>query len=229
VRRAIARARAYWIAACGVAAASLLACRGGAGGDDDAEVFLDATTDGAAGDGGSDGGDAAASGQVDRAGRPLVALMLVPGAQQDPYNAVGSFVTPLPVALQNALQARLVELDTLALGDGGPDPVDWPVPDAGQHPLLGMFAADVLLVDTARSCVADGGFVASYLDLERELYLSGPPHATCGGRSPGENVVDETLQLVVTGDRDGGPVVTQGVAGPSRPASTTFPYLAPPN
>jgi hypothetical protein len=40
------------------------------------------------------------------------------------------------------------------------------------------------------------------------------------------------LTLLVAGPRqyvDGGPTVTQGIAGPTRPATTTFPYLAPPN
>jgi hypothetical protein len=212
-----------------LACASLLACSGGpGGGDDDAQVFIDATVEG-----GADAGDGGFGlGRVDRAGRPLVALVLVPGSQQDDYNAAGSFDPSLPVALQNALQARLVELDSLVVGDAGdagPDPVDWPVPDAGQHPLLGMFAADTLLVDTSLPCAGDAGFAMSYLDIERELYLSGAPHSTCGGRTPNENAVDETLQLVVTGDRDGGPTVSQGVSGPTKPATTHFPYLADPN
>ncbi len=71
--------------------------------------------------------------------------------------------------------------------------------------------------------------MASYLDLEREAFLGGPPHATCGGRTPNEDVTDETLALLVTANRDGGPAITQGVAGPTQPARTAFPYLAPPN
>jgi hypothetical protein len=166
-------------------------------------------------------------GQVDRAGHPLVTVLLVPEPLQDDYNAQSSFDGSLPRTLQDALEARLVAMDVLALGDGGPDPVDWEVPDGGTHPLLPMAVTDVLLVDTARSCASgDGGFAPSYLDLEREIYLGGAAHTTCGGRNPSEDVVDETLTLLVTNGRT---PVTQGVTAPAKPSTTTFPYLAEPN
>jgi hypothetical protein len=210
-------------------ACALVACGGGgAAGDDDAQVFIDATVEGGvdAGDGGEAG---FGLGRIDRAGRPLVTLLLVPGAQQDDYNGQDSFEMTLPVALQNGLQARLVELDTLTLGDGGADEVDWPVPDGGQHPLLGMFASDTLLVDTSRPCAGDAGFLPSYFDIEREVYLGGDAgHTTCGGRTPNENVVDETLTLVVTGTNRIVPV-SNGVVAATKPATTHFPYLAEPN
>jgi len=49
--------------------------------------------------------------------------------------------------------------------------VDWPVSDGGSHPLLGMMTTDVLLLDPGRPCAGDAGFLSTYLDLERELYL----------------------------------------------------------
>jgi hypothetical protein len=165
-------------------------------------------------------------GQVDRAGHPLVSVLLIPGPLQDEYNEQPSFEANVPRTLQDAIESRLVGLDTLVLGDAGADPVDWPVPDGGTHPLLPLLLTDVLLVDTGRRCDSDGGFAPSYLEIEREVYLGGAPHTTCGGRTPTENVVDETLTLVVTGDRA---AVSQGVAGPTKPAVTTFPYLADPN
>jgi hypothetical protein len=168
-------------------------------------------------------------GQIDRAGRPLVSVLLVPGTVQDQYNQQPSFIADLPRVLQDAIESRIAELDTLALAEGGaPDPVDWPQGGA----LLPMLVGDTLFVDTGRSCTgSDGGFVSSYLDIEREAFLVGPPytHSTCGGRTPNEHVVDETLTLLVTADREGGPQVTQGIAGPTRLATTAFPYLAPPN
>jgi hypothetical protein len=165
---------------------------------------------------------------VDRAGHPLVAVMLMPVQLDDQYNAVSSFDPAMPRTLQDAIEARLVELDTLALTpDGGPDPVDWSVPEGGVHPLQPAFVADSLLVDTALPCVgADGGFVTSYFDVDREVYLGNSVHTTCGGRSPGEDVVSETLTLLVTGGRA---PVSQGVAGPTKAAGMAFPYLAPPN
>jgi hypothetical protein len=166
-------------------------------------------------------------GQIDRAGRPLVAVLLVPGTLQDEYNAQPSFEPTQPRVVQNAVATRLAELDSLVVGDAGPDPVDWPEGGA----LLPMLLGDTLLVDTAKSCVSDGGFLPSYLDIENEVFLLGPPyqHSTCGGRTPGEHVIDETLQLMVTANRDGGPVISQGIAGPTKPPSLSFPYLAPPN
>jgi hypothetical protein len=178
------------------------------------------------------GGEAGANfglGSIDRAGRPLVGVLLIPGALEDEYNAAPTFDQPLGRTLADGVSSRLADFDGVALGDGGPDPIDWPFPDGGEHPLLAMFGLDALLVDTALPCgLADGGFAPSYLDIEREIFLSGATHTTCGGRTPNEPVVDETLTLLVTGDRDGGSV-SQGIAGATKPAITQFPYLSDPN
>jgi len=187
---------------------------------------------------GADGGDATSGsdaggdgggfglGQIDRAGRPLVAVLVVPSTLQDEYNAQPSFEPTQPRVLQNAMASRLAELDSLVVGDAGPDPVDWA--DGGA--LLPMLLGDTLLVDTSQSCVSDGGFVSSYLDIEQAVFLGrNTGNTTCGGRTPGEHVIDETLQLMVTANRDGGPVISQGVAGPTKPPSLSFPYLAAPN
>jgi hypothetical protein len=219
-------------ACCTLVAAALFAC-GKAQPPTTSEGFdvyvpmpADAGVEGAAEDA-SEGGFGL--GEVDRAGRPLVSVLLVPSSAQDEYDNQPTFETVLPRVLQDGVASRIAELDTLVLVEGGaPDPVDWPEGGA----LLPMLLSDTLVVDTGRSCTGpDGGFVASYLDVEREAFLVGPPyvHTTCGGRTPNEDVVDETLTLLVTADRPGGPQVMQGVAGPTRLASTTFPYLAAPN
>ncbi|MDP9033525.1 MAG: DUF4331 domain-containing protein [Myxococcota bacterium] len=185
--------------------------------------------DGSAESGVPDGAATPGPGQVDRVGHPLVTVLLVPGPLQDNYNA-GSTFDPVPRILQDALESRLEQLDLVALADGGADPVDWPVPDGGVHPLLPLFLSDALLVDTSLSCVGEGGiFAATYLDLDREANALGPPHTTCGGRTPAENVVDKTLALLITGDRDAGTRPTQGIVGPTKPATARFPYLAEPN
>jgi hypothetical protein len=210
-----------------------LACRaGGAGTQSDANVYVPQPQGGVDAGGDADAGEGFGFGQVDRAGRPLVGVLLVPGSLQDAYNAASTFDAPLERTLQEALTSRLHALDTIALADGGPDPVDWPI-DGGAHPLTAVLATDVLLVDTALPCTAaDGGFSASYLDIEREIFPdvfgSDAGHSTCGGRTPNDDVVTATLTLLVTRSRDGG-VVSQGVAGPTKPATTTFPYLAAPN
>jgi hypothetical protein len=222
-----------------VVSCALAACKGAAPAEALADVYVPAPLEGgsesvgdAGLDGGADGGPDAAFGlaQVDRAGHPLVGVLLVPSAHLDEYNAEPSFEANVPRVLSDALESRLEFLDTIAIGDGGADPVDWPVPEGGAHPLLPMFLTDVLLVDTSLACtLADGGYAASYLDIEREIYLQGPPHATCGGRTPGDDVVTTTFTLLVTGDRPAGPSLAQGASGPTKPATTTFPYLAPPN
>jgi hypothetical protein len=211
---------------------ALVACRGGGSAQQEADVYvpapLDATLDSAPPPSGMDA--AAAFGQVDRAGHPLVNVLFVPTAHQDLYNAQSSYAAVVPRTLQDALESRLVFWDTMAIGDGGSDPVDWPVPEGGTHPLLPVLLTDVLLVDTSRPCTRpDAGFAASYFDIEREIYLGGPAHTTCGGRTPGDDVVTTTLTLAVTADREGGPTIGTGAAGATQPPSTTFPYLAPPN
>jgi len=133
-----------------------LACNsaGGASGDDAAAPGSDAGAD--SGDSGSTFG----LGQVDRAGRPLVAILLVPGSLDDDYNAAPSFDSPLSRTLQDALSSRLHALDGLVLDGGSPDPIDWPIDGGGAHPLLSMFATDALLLDPAKPCVsADGSFL----------------------------------------------------------------------
>ncbi len=208
------------------------ACGGGQSSRGSGDAAADATD---SGEGGADamGPPALSSGQVDRAGRPLVSVLLVPPSQTDAYNASSTFDGPLPRTLADALTSRLRAFDVLSLDGGAGDPVDWPA-EGGAHPLVTMLMTDALLVDTALPCVLpEGGFASSYLDIEREifpdLFQVDAGHSTCGGRTPTDNVVDRTLSLLVTRDRDGGPIVSQGVNAPSREASTTFPYLAPPN
>jgi hypothetical protein len=214
---------------------TLPACRAGAAaGPDDANVYVPSGDD-AADDAEAEAGAVGTGfglGRVDRAGRPLVAILLVPPSLKDDYNAASTFDDPLSRTLQDGLTSRLAALDTLGLGDGGPDLVDWPV-EGGAHPLVPMLATDALLVDTALPCGSpDGGFVASYLDIEREIFpdIFQPDagHTTCGGRTPSDNVVDTTLKLLVTRNRFGAPPVAQGIAGPAKPPTTSFPYLATP-
>jgi hypothetical protein len=209
--------------AAAVFALPALACRRGAETTQDASVYVPTGGDGI--DAGLDGGFAL--GQVDRAGRPLVAVLLVPTSFQDEYNATSTFDTPLTHTLERALTSRLQSLDMVALDEGGADPVDWAF-DAGLHPLVPMLELDALLVDTALPCtLPEGGFAASYLDIEREIFLSGDAgHTTCGGRTPSDDVVDTMLTLFVTNGRV---PVSQGIARPDKTPTTQFPYLAPPN
>ena len=82
--------------------------------------------------------------------------------------------------------------------------------------------ADFLVVDLTKPYAEQGSF------LEIELAaLAGKPHQTCGGRALNDDVMDTIFtQLVNAGN---GPVIRDGVDQATRPASRTFPYLAPPN
>ena len=53
------------------------------------------------------------------------------------------------------------------------------------------------------------------------------PHATCGGRSLNDDVIDTMYTLIVTAGN--GPRVSDGVDQATVRASQSFPYLAPPN
>ena len=119
----------------------------------------------------------------------------------------------VPRVLQDALEARLEALDTLALDDGGPDPVDWPVPDGGTHPLLPMLRQRRAArrhrpaVRLARRRLR--------VDLPRHRAGDRPrrrrPHDVRGTHAR-DDVVDETMTLLVT-----------GTDGPSRKASPARP------
>ncbi|HXN30425.1 MAG TPA: hypothetical protein VN894_01130 [Polyangiaceae bacterium] len=228
------RAALVVVAVAGLAHAALSCRPGAAAVEEDANVYVPAGDDAGVDAGAEAGADGAtfALGQIDRAGRPLVTVLLVPASLKDAYNAASTFDAPPSRTIQDGLASRLEAFDMLELGDSGPDPVDWTI-DGGAHPLVPMLATDALLVDTALSCAApDGGFAATYLDIERDIFPdifgSNAVHTTCGGRTPSDHVVDTTLTLLVTRDRLGAPLVAQGIAGPARPPATSFPYLAPP-
>jgi hypothetical protein len=205
-----------------------LACRaGGSAATQDLHVYVPPGS--TAGDSGNDSeaGAGFSLGQVDRAGRPLVAMLLMPPSLEDDYNAAPTFDTPLSRTLEDALSSRLGALDTIGLADGGQDPTDWIVPDGAVHPLLPIVSLDALLIDPAlSSSLSDGGFASTYFDLEREALLPDAGHSTCGGRTPNDDVVDSMLTLLVTRNRA---PIAQGISGPAKPAATVFPYFADPN
>ena len=77
------------------------------------------------------------------------------------------------------------------------------------------------MVDVAKPYAED-----SFLEIERAM-LQGRQHATCGGRSPNDDVMDTLYTLLV--NAGGGPRIGDGVDRATAPASRAFPYLAPTN
>ena len=173
----------------------------------------------------AEAGASSGVGQIDRMGRPGINVLLNDRALSDAYNGEDTYASPFPGTYDNAFERHLEALDVLKLDGTHPDTVDFP-PVGGVHPLRDALKQDVLLVDLGKPCANAGAFAPSYLDLEAELFLGAPAHQTCGGRTPSEDVMSKTLTVLVTNGRA---PVKSGVAAATKPASTTFPYLADPN
>jgi hypothetical protein len=166
--------------------------------------------------------------RIERVGRPEVKNMMLAPKQfdavnreleiRDLYNMEDAF--RLGGAYVGAYRARLNA--NLAFWDGLDSKADWPTDGNGDHPLTELVLADFLVVDLTRPDTEQGSF------LEIELAArAGEAHETCGGRAPNDDVMDTIFtQLVNAGN---GPTIRDGVDQATRPASTTFPYLAAPN
>jgi Domain of unknown function (DUF4331) len=166
--------------------------------------------------------------RIERVGRPEVKNMLLAPKDFDPvnrdleirdlYNMEDGF--QLEDTYRGAYRARLNA--NLAFWDGLDGSVDWPADENGDHPLTDLVLADFLVVDVSKPYVEQG----SYLEIELAA-LRGRAHATCGGRTLNDDVIDTLFtQLVNAGT---GPAIRDGVDHSTRPAGRTFPYLAPPN
>jgi hypothetical protein len=136
---------------------------------------------------------------------------------RDIYNMEDAFQL-LPDYL-NAYRSRIN--NGLVFYDGLDGKTDWPLDANGVHPLRDLLLSDFLVADVTRPFDEDG-----YLEIERAL-LRGDAHATCGGRTLNHDMVDTFLTFLVNSGI--GPRITDGVDQPTVPASTTFPYLQPPN
>jgi len=166
--------------------------------------------------------------RIERVGRPEVKNMMLGPKQfdtvnrdleiRDLYNMEDAF--DLQDGYLGAYRARLNA--NLGFWDGLDDTVDWPLDVDGVHPLTELVLDDFLVVDVSKPYVA----VGSYLDIELAA-LEGRPHATCGGRTLNDDVIDTLFTLLVNAGN--GPVIRDGVDRSTRPASESFPYLSPPN
>ncbi|WEO92862.1 DUF4331 family protein [Streptomyces sp. FXJ1.172] len=130
--------------------------------------------------------------------------------EEDPFRLGPSYMD----AYRARLNANLVFFDDL---DGK---ADWTKQPDGTHPLTELLLADFLVVDVAKPYAED-----SYFEIEQAL-LEGREHASCGGRSLNDDVIDTLYTLIVNAGH--GPRVSDGVDG-TVPASREFPYLAPAN
>ena len=137
---------------------------------------------------------------------------------RDLYNMEDAF--HLGDSYAGAFRARLDA--NLAFWDGLDGKQDWPTDEDGSHPLTDLVLADYLVVDVTKPYVEQGSFLEIELAARR-----GEPHQTCGGRTLNDDVMDTIFtQLVNAGH---GPTIRDGVDAATRPGTTSFPYLAPPN
>ena len=88
-----------------------------------------------------------------------------------------------------------------------------------------MSTGNYLVVDLSKKCEFEK---PSYLDIEREQ-MFGTPHTTCGGRTPSEDALDVTYNLLIRGKPEKADDIGDGVDELHKAASPTFPYLAGPN
>jgi len=124
---------------------------------------------------------------------------------------IAAFIGSLAVfdALDGKCGNQLVE----GLQDGGP---------AGAYGLLaGVMTDDQLYVDTAVTTCS------TYLAVELEFIKAAPAGTDCGGRTPLENIIDETYSALAIGKTTG---VSNGVTSKTGGTAqdTTFPFLGAP-
>jgi hypothetical protein len=166
--------------------------------------------------------------RIERVGRPEVKNMLLAPKDfdlvnrdleiRDLYNMEDAF--HLEDTYLTAYRARLNA--NLAFWDGLDGKVDWPPDENGNHPLTDLVLADFLVVDVTKPYIETG----SYLEIELAARC-GHSHATCGGRTLNDDVIDTLFtQLVNAGN---GPVIRDGVDHATKPAGCSFPYLSQPN
>lgn len=165
--------------------------------------------------------------RLERVGRPEVKNVILSWKQfdqvnhdlelRDLYNLEDVFHMSKDYrgAYRARLNANLTALDRL---DGK---TDWSLDAQGTHPLTDLLLADYLVVDVSKPYAED-----SFFEIEWAM-LQGRPHATCGGRSLNDDMMDTLDTLLINGGN--GPRISDGVDQATQPASQVFPYLAPPN
>jgi hypothetical protein len=165
--------------------------------------------------------------RLERVGRPEIKNVILSWKEYDSvnhdlelrdlYNLEDAF--HLGKDYRGAYRARLNA--NLAVFDRLDSHTAWPLDAGGGHPLTELLLEDYLVVDASRPYVQD-----SFLEIERAM-LDGRPHATCGGRSLNDDVMDTLYTLLIAGD--GAQRIHDGVDQATKPAVCSFPYLAPPN
>ena len=164
--------------------------------------------------------------RLERVGRPEIKNMIIANPTRDAhtkgvelrdlYNREDAFA--LSKVYRPLYDSRLDA--NLAFWDGLDGKTAWPGAPDGRHALRDLLMDDFLILDLAH------GFVpGSFLEIERAL-VNNRPHKAAGGRWLEDDILDELLMFV---NGDGGERLGDGVDGPTKPASLSFPYVREPN
>ena len=157
-------------------------------------------------------------GRVDHAGVvESTTMMLKSFMELDSYNRQD------PFNINPALHAEAFKSNFIGY-DGIDGVTDW-TPENMARWVTRMSTGNYLVVDLSKSCAFGK---PSYLDIEREQ-MFGTPHTTCGGRTPSEDALDVTYNLLIRGKPEKAADIGDGVDELHKAASPTFPYLAGPN
>ncbi len=140
------------------------------------------------------------TGRVDHAGVVESGTMFLKGfGEMDVYNRQDPFNID-PGQHAETLRANFLGYD---MADGK---ADWTEENAARW-VARMSTGNYLIVDTSKPCTFGK---PSYLDLEREQ-MFGTPHTTCGGRTPSEDALDVTYNLLIRGNPEKAADIGDGV------------------
>src|ERR1700758_1719398 len=165
--------------------------------------------------------------RIERVGRPEIKNFALASPMHDPrtkglelrdlYNKEDAFA--LSKEYRSLYESRLDA--NLAFFDGLDRKTAWPLGPEGRHPLRDLLIGDFLILDLAHA-FAPGKF----LEIERSL-VNDKPHESAGGRWLDDDILDEMLTFFVNAGR--GERLGDGVEGPTKPASLSFPYVREPS
>jgi hypothetical protein len=165
--------------------------------------------------------------RLERFGRPELKNVVLSPKEFDPVNPdleirdLYNQEDPFDLGKDYAAAYRARLNANLAFFDGLDGKTDWPLDEQGNHPLTELLLADYMVVDVSKPYAEE-----SCYEIERAL-LTGRAHATCGGRSLNDDIVDSLYTLLVNAGN--GPRIRDGVDQATQPASHSFPYLVRPN
>jgi Domain of unknown function (DUF4331) len=165
--------------------------------------------------------------RIEHVGRPEIKNFVMANPMRDPrtkglelrdlYNKEDAFA--LSKQYGPLYESRMDA--NLSFFDGLDGMTAWPLGANGRHPLRDLLVGDFLVVDVGHAFKP-----GQFLEIERSL-MNGKLHESAGGRWLNDDILDEMLTLFVNGGE--GQRLGDGVDGPSKPASLSFPYVREPN